>query len=146
MPRRSIFSRRPSGAVLGASWKLSGPLAQSWGLLESLLGSFWPILGASWAVWDAGKTRKANILEMYVFPKDWYDFCFSGPSWGFSWGPLGALLGRSWGLLDFLEAMHNIMSKRNDFLTKNPSVPCRLLGRLWEAKIDPTRHPKRDKI
>ena len=38
--------------------------------------------------------------------------------------------------MDPLEAMHNIMSKPNDFLTKNPSVPSRLLGGLWEVKID----------
>ena len=51
--------------------------------------------------------------------------------------PLGRLLGPLGRLLDPLEAMHNIMSKPNDFLTKNPSVPSRLLGGLWEVKIDP---------
>ena len=60
-------------------------------------------------------------------------------------GPLGEVLGPLGRLLDPLEAMHNIMSKPNDFLTKNPSVPC-LLGGRWEAKIDQNRTQNESKF
>ena len=59
-------------------------------------------MGASSAILDGLKTEKASMLKMYVFPKDWDEFCFLGYSWGLlgaSWRPLGGLLGASLGLL-----------------------------------------------
>ena len=71
---------------IGPSWT---PLGPSWDPLVGLLGRLGAILGASWAVLDAVKAPKANIVKMYVFRKDWGDFC-----------PFGALLGCSWGSLE----------------------------------------------
>ena len=47
----------------------------SWGSLWGLLGSLGTILGASGAVVDTVKTRKGNMLNMYVLLKEWRDFC-----------------------------------------------------------------------
>ena len=70
------------------------------------MGRFGAILGAYWSVLDAVKT-KANMLNMYVVPRDWDDVCVLGPSLGVlfepSWGVLGAswlgVLERSWAVL-----------------------------------------------
>ena len=74
------------------------------------MGRLGAILGASWAVLDAARTKQANMPEMYVFRKEWGDFCFVGVLLGASWGVLGAsgpscshlrpsvsALGPSWG-------------------------------------------------
>ena len=55
------------GGLLGHSGDLLGRLG--WGPLGGLFGRLGTILGASWAVLDAAKTKKANMLNMYVFLK-----------------------------------------------------------------------------
>ena len=48
------------------------------------------VLGASWAVLDATKTKEANMLKMYVLRREWDDFCLLGVPLGAFWGVLGA--------------------------------------------------------
>ena len=67
-------------------------------------------MGVSWAVLDAMKAKEANLLKMYVFLKEWDDFCLLGVSFGASWGvlraswavlkPPGGFFERSWAVLE----------------------------------------------
>ena len=98
--------------LLGLSWGHLGPsgglLELPWSPLRSLLGPLWAILEASGAVLGAGKPVQGNMSKVYVFPREWADFGWSGPSWEASWGPLGAswrLLEPSWGHLGRLGAI-----------------------------------------
>ena len=56
---------------------------------------------------DAVKTKKADMLNMYAFSRNWQGFCVLGPSWG----PLGAFLGRLGGLWSRLEAMLGVLER-----------------------------------
>ena len=74
-----------SWAVLGASWALVGRLGAllgrlgpSSGSLGGLLGRLGVILGASWAVLDPVRTKKADMLNIYVFQIDFDEFCLFG--------------------------------------------------------------------
>ena len=68
-------------------------------------------MGASWAVLDPVSTKEANMLEMYVFRKEWDNSCLLGALWGASWSvlrasvavlkPSWALLERSWAVAQF---------------------------------------------
>ena len=112
----------PPVDVLGLSWEPFGTLwvlswavlGFSWAVLEpswAVLGASWAVMGASWAVLDAVQTKEANILKMYVFPREWDSFCFLGALWGASWSvlrasvavlkPSWALLERSWAVAQF---------------------------------------------
>ena len=75
----------PSWAYPEALWGclggLLGRLGPFLGRLGALLGASWAVLGASWAVVDAVNTQEANMLKIYVFRKEWDDFCFLWPSW-----------------------------------------------------------------
>ena len=53
------------------------------------------VLGASWAVLDATKTKEANMLKMYVLRREWDDLCLLEVPLGAFWGVLGA----SWAVL-----------------------------------------------
>ena len=67
-------------------------------------------MGVSWAVLDAMKAKEANLLKMYVFLREWDDFCLLGVSLGASWGvlraswavlkPPGGFFERSWAVLE----------------------------------------------
>ena len=58
-------------------------MGASFGCLGVVLEPFGAVLGASCAVLDTWKSKEANIVKMYVFLREWDDFCLSGV-------PLGA--------------------------------------------------------
>ena len=94
----------PSWGPLGPSW---GHLELSWGSPGGLMARLGTVLGALLAVLDAAKTKEASMLKMYVFRREFGNFCFlglsrrfSGSFLGQSWGPRGpsrSHLGSSWG-------------------------------------------------
>ena len=111
---------------MGRLWGLLGPssvpLGLSWGLLGGLMGRLGTILGAPWAVLDAVESKKATMLNTYVFREEFGDVCFLGPwtrssgsTLGPYWGPRGpsrtildrrgATFGRVDALLDYLGAL-----------------------------------------
>ena len=51
----------------------------------------WGVLGASSAVLNADECEKANMLKMFVFRKEWGDFCVLGGCLKAFWGSLGVL-------------------------------------------------------
>ena len=84
----------PSGVRLGPSWGSLGPswgpLGPSGGSLGCLWGSVGAVLEAHPAVLDALPTQNASLAKMYVFPKEWGDFCLVGVLSKASGGGLGA--------------------------------------------------------
>ena len=80
---------------MGLSWVVLEPFGAVLSPFGGFLGHPGAILGASWAVLDAVEAKEANMLKMYVFLREWDDFCFLGVSLGASWGVLGA----SWTVL-----------------------------------------------
>jgi len=104
----------PSWGPPGPSW---GPLGPCWAPLGGTLRCLGAIVCASWALLDAVKTKKANVLNIYVSLKSagrslFLGALFWGSSLGAFWRPhgpssghigrLGKLLGRLGGLLDHL--------------------------------------------
>jgi len=95
------------GALLGASWArpgalfgrlggLLGHLGLFLGCVGVLFGASWAVLGLSWAVFDSVKAQEANMLNIYVFLREWDTFCLFRRCWEASSGRLGA----SWRLLE----------------------------------------------
>ena len=108
----------PPGAFLAASWSLLGPL---W----ALQGGSWDLLGASWAVLEATKTTveakkkeerfrerkrtsgvkltghilEAKINQNRIQNESKFKTIFKSEKVALQ-EPLGAVLGRSWGILE----------------------------------------------
>ena len=49
--------------------------------LEGLSVRLGVILGASWIALKGVKDEEADMLKMYVFLREWDDFCLWDPSW-----------------------------------------------------------------
>ena len=119
----------PINRLLDPSWSALG---RSWGRLGALLGLSWGLLGPSWSHLEASeghRKRKGEKAKNTDFLQVFDGFWLLGwPPWE-ARKPLGAVLGRSWGLLEHL----------GSHLERSCAILSHLGGhlRLSEALLEP---------